>query len=160
MKWTTRLLVAATAAAPGLTACGQTGPATGEDTRLRVQYNLYDFEQNFGYAQSVKLGRTLYVSGTVAVDAEGRLVGPGDMAAQLEAVYVNLGRTLQANGAGFEHVVRENIFTTDMGALLEASAVRFYYYPRNALPAATWVQVERLIDPGFLVEIEVTAELP
>ena len=136
------------------------GGAPAEDSRLRAQYNLYDFEQNFGYAQSVKVGRTLYVSATVAVDAEGRLVGPGDMAAQLEAVYVNISRTLAANGAAFEHVVRENIYTTDMEALLAVSGMRFDYYPRNALPAATWVQVQRLIDPGFMVAIEVTAELP
>lgn len=147
-------------AALALGGCEQTAGNGGEGNRIRAQFNLYDFEQNFGYAQSVKVGKTLYVSGTVAVDAEGRLVGPGDMATQLEAVYSNLDRTLAANGSGFEHVVREDIYTTDMEALLAVSAIRFDYYARNSLPAGTWVQVERLIDPGFLVEIAVTAELP
>jgi len=56
--------------------------------------------------------------------------------------------------------VRENIYTTDMEALLAASELRFEYYARNSLPAGTWVEVRRLVDPGFLVQIEVTAELP
>lgn len=158
---TPRILAPALAGAAllGMAGC-EPGGDPADESRLRAQFNLYDFEQNFGYAQSVKVGRTLYVSATMAVDAEGRLVGPGDMAAQLDAAYLNIGRTLAANGAAFEHVVRENLYTTDMDALLEVAAIRFDYYPRNALPAATWVQVERLIDPGFLVAIEVTAELP
>jgi DNA-directed RNA polymerase specialized sigma24 family protein len=67
----------------------------------------------------VKVGRTVYVAATVAVDAQGRLVAPGDMAGQLDAVYVNLAATLKAQGAGFEHVVSERIYTTDMDALLK-----------------------------------------
>jgi enamine deaminase RidA (YjgF/YER057c/UK114 family) len=47
-----------------------------------------------------------------------------------------------------------------MEALLAVSAIRSDYYARNSLPAGTWVQVEGLIDPGLLVEIAVTAELP
>lgn len=113
-----------------------------------------------GYSQAAKVGKTLYVSGTVAVDPEGRLVGPGDMRAQLEAAYANLGRTLEVHAATFEQVVRERIRTTDMQAPLAAREPRFNYYPRNVLPATTWVQVAQLVVPGFLVAIEVTAELP
>lgn len=143
-----------------LAACEQGAAPAGGEMRLRSQFHLYDFEQNFGYAQAVKVGHTIYVAGTFPVDGEGRLVGPGDIEAQLEAVYSNLGRTLEANGATFEHVVRENIFTTDMEALLAAADYRFQYYARSSLPTGTWVQVERLVDPGFMVQIEVTAELP
>ena len=82
------------------------------------------------------------------------------MAGQMRAVYSNLRRTLAAHGAGFDEVVKETIFTTDMDALLKAADLRFEFYNKERLPASTWVQVQRLVDPGFLVEIEVTAELP
>ena len=54
----------------------------------------------------------------------------------------------------------KTIYTTDMDALLKASDLRFEYYDKERLPTASWVQVERLVDPGFLVEIEAVAELP
>jgi enamine deaminase RidA (YjgF/YER057c/UK114 family) len=96
----------------------------------------------------------------VAVDAEGRLVAPGDMAGQLRAAYANIRRTLAAHRAEFDEVVKETIYTTDMEALLKASDVRFEYYDKERLPVVSWVQVQRLVDKGFLVEIEVVAELP
>jgi enamine deaminase RidA (YjgF/YER057c/UK114 family) len=52
------------------------------------------------------------------------------------------------------------IYATNMDALLKASDVRFEYYDKERLPTTSWVQVQRLVDPGFLVEIEVVAELP
>ncbi len=143
-----------------LVGCEQSQTVGGDTARLRTSYHLYGFEKEFGYSQAVRVDKTLYVSGTVAVDPEGKLVGPGDMALQLEAVYANLERTLAAHGATFENVVRERIVTTDMEELLRVSEMRFKYYDANALPTATWSQVERLIDPGFMIEIEVTAELP
>src|ERR1017187_10527561 len=85
---------------------------------------------------------------------------PGDMAGQMRAAYTNIQRTLAANCADFETIVKESIFTTDKDALLKASDVRFEYYDKERLPATSWVQVQRLVDPGFLVQIEVVAELP
>jgi enamine deaminase RidA (YjgF/YER057c/UK114 family) len=108
----------------------------------------------------VLIDKTLYVSGSVAVDSKGRLVAPGDMAGQMRAVYTNIRRTLAAHGADFDEVVKETIYTTDMEALLKASDLRFEYYDKERLPTVSWVQVQRLVDPGFLVEIEVVAELP
>jgi 2-iminobutanoate/2-iminopropanoate deaminase len=96
----------------------------------------------------------------VAVDAEGRLVAPGDMAGQLRAAYTNIRNTLAAHRAEFDEVVQETIYTTDMDALLKAADVRFEYYDKERLPTVSWVQVQRLVDKGFLVEIEVVAELP
>ena len=60
----------------------------------------------------------------------------------------------------FDSVVKETIYTTDMTALLKVADVRFEYYAKEHLPAVSWVQVQRLLDPGFLVEVEVVAELP
>jgi 2-iminobutanoate/2-iminopropanoate deaminase len=96
----------------------------------------------------------------VAADQNGRLVAPGDMAGQMRAAYSNIRRTLTAHGAAFDEVVKETIYTTNMDALLKASDLRFEYYDKERLPTTSWVQVQRLVDPGFLVEIEVVAELP
>jgi enamine deaminase RidA (YjgF/YER057c/UK114 family) len=128
--------------------------------RIADRMHLYDFEQDFGYAQAVKVDKTVYVSGVLPVDAKGKLVGPADMAAQLDAVYANLEKVLAAHGVGFNAVVRENLYTTDMEALLQVSDIRFKYYSTGSLPAVTWLEVKRLVDPGFLVASEVTLELP
>jgi enamine deaminase RidA (YjgF/YER057c/UK114 family) len=128
--------------------------------RTKQVFHLNGFEKDFGYSQAVLIDKTLYISGSVAVDANGRLVAPGDMAGQMRAAYTNIRRTLAAHGAGFQEVVKETIYTTNMDALLKASDLRFEYYDKERLPTASWVQVQRLVDPGFLVEIEVIAELP
>jgi enamine deaminase RidA (YjgF/YER057c/UK114 family) len=128
--------------------------------RVKQVFHLNGYERDFGYSQAVLVDKTLYVSGSVAVDAEGRLVAPGDMAGQLRAAYANIRRTLAAHRAEFDEVVKETIYTTDMEALLKASDVRLEYYDKERLPTISWVQVQRLVDKGFLVEIEVVAELP
>ncbi len=127
--------------------------------RVKQVFHLNTYERDFGYSQAVLIDKTLYLSGAVAADANGRLVAPGDLAGQMRAAYDNVRRTLAAHGAGFEQVVKETIYTTDMDALLKAADLRFEYYDKERLPASSWVQVQRLIDPGFLVQIEVVAEL-
>ena len=143
-----------------LGACDQQPTAQEPKSRMKELYHLNKFEEAFGYAQAVRVENTLYISGSVAVDADGKLIGPDDMALQLKASYENVGRTLEAFKTDFDHVVKETIYTTDMDALLRESKLRLDYYDKQNLPAATWVQVQRLVDPGFLVEIEVTVELP
>jgi 2-iminobutanoate/2-iminopropanoate deaminase len=140
------------------TACDREQPPP--PPRIKQVFHLNTYEKDFGYAQAVLIDKTLYVSGSLAADANGRLVAPGDMAGQMRAAYTNISHTLSANGASFENVVKENIYTTDMDAMLKASDVRLQFYDKERLPAASWVQVQRLIDPGFLVQIDVVAELP
>jgi enamine deaminase RidA (YjgF/YER057c/UK114 family) len=128
--------------------------------RVKRVFHLNPYEKDFGYSQAVLIDKTLYISGSVAADQNGRLVSPGDMAGQMRAAYSNIRRTLAAHGADFEEVVKETIYTTDMDALLKASDLRFEYYNKERLPTTSWVQVQRLVDRGFLVQIEVVAELP
>jgi len=128
--------------------------------RIKQGFHLNAYEKDFGYAQAVLIGKTLYVSGSVSVDDHGRLVAAGDMSGQMRAAYTNIRRTLSANGSDFDQVVKETIYTTDMDALLKSADLRFEYYDKERLPTTSWVQVQRLVDPGFLVEIEVIAELP
>ncbi len=128
--------------------------------RVKQVFHLNSYEKELGYSQAVLIGKTLYISGSVAADPNGRLEAPGDMAGQMRAAYSNIRRTLGAHGADFDAVVKETIFTTDMDAFLKATDVRFEFYGRERLPATSWVQVQRLVDAGSLVEIEVVAELP
>jgi 2-iminobutanoate/2-iminopropanoate deaminase len=142
-----------------LVACEPEPPAEPAP-RFKEIFHLNTFEKDFGYAQAVKIGKTLYISGCVAVDAQGRLVAAGDMPGQLLAAYRNLENTLRAHNASFENVVKETLYTTNMEELLVAAPARFKHYSKDSLPASTWVQVQRLVDPGFLVAIEAVAELP
>ena len=128
--------------------------------RIKEVFHLNGYEKDFGYAQAVLIDKTLYVSGSVAADAQGRLVAPGNMADQIRAAYINVQHTLAAHGVGFEQVVKETIYTTDMDAFLKEKNVRLDFYDKERLPAASWVQVQRLVDPGFLIAVDVVAELP
>src|SRR5882757_730904 len=155
-----RNAIAGLALALGLGACEREHQPEPPAPRVKQVFHLSAYEKDFGFSQAVLIDKTLYVSGSVAADQDGRLVAPGDMAGQMRAAYSNIQRTLAAHGADFEEVVKETIFTTNMDALLKASDLRFEYYNKERLPTTSWVQVQRLVDPGFLVEIEVVAELP
>ncbi len=146
--------------AAGLALCACERQQELPPPRVKQVFHLNTYEKDFGYSQAVLIDKTLYISGSVAADQNGRLVSPGDMAGQMRAAYSNIRRTLAAHGAGFEEVVKETIYTTDMDALLKASDLRFEYYNKERLPTTSWVQVQRLVDSGFLVQIEVIAELP
>jgi 2-iminobutanoate/2-iminopropanoate deaminase len=153
-----RALLIICIAAAALGACEREPEAP--PLRVKRVFHLNPYEKDFGYSQAVLIDKTLYISGSVAADQNGRLVAPGDMAGQMRAAYSNVRRTLAAHGADFEEVVKETIYTTDMDALLKASDLRFEFYDKERLPTTSWVQVQRLVDPGFLVQVEVVAELP
>jgi 2-iminobutanoate/2-iminopropanoate deaminase len=143
-----------------LAACKQQAEPEPPPPRIKQVFHLNTYEKDFGYAQAVLIDKTLYVAGSVPADANGRLIAAGDMAGQMRAVYANIQRTLAANGSDFDQIVKETIYTTDMDALLKASDLRFEYYDKERLPTTSWVQVQRLVDPGFMVQIDVIAELP
>jgi 2-iminobutanoate/2-iminopropanoate deaminase len=152
------ILIACLASGLGLAGCKREPEPPPE--RVKQVFHLSPYEKDFGYSQAVLIDKTLYISGSVAADQNGRLVAPGDMAGQMRAAYANIRRTLNAHGVGFDEIVKETIYTTSMDALLKASDMRFEYYDKERLPTTSWVQVQRLVDPGFLVQIEVVAELP
>ncbi|MEU6064397.1 RidA family protein [Streptomyces sp. NPDC047082] len=102
-------------------------------------------------------GRFVAVSGQLALDEEGRLVGEGDPAAQAHQVFENLRRCLAAAGATFQNVVKLTYFVTDMAYLPAIRAARAAHIPDDLLPAASAVQVAALVGPQFLMEIEAFA---
>ncbi|MFJ9931329.1 RidA family protein [Streptomyces misionensis] len=105
-------------------------------------------------------GRLVAVSGQLALDEDGALVGPGDPAAQARQVFENLRRCLAAAGAGFEHVVKLTYFVTDMAHMPQIRAARAAHIPDDRLPAASAVRVAGLVAPEFLMEIEALAVVP
>jgi 2-iminobutanoate/2-iminopropanoate deaminase len=108
------------------------------------------------FSQAVKTGNMVFVSGQLARDGEGHVVGKGDMAAQTRQVILNIERVLRAAGAELRHVVKLTAFMTDMGRAKEAWAVREEFFAAHP-PASTGVEVSRLTHPDFLIEIEAIA---
>lgn len=103
-----------------------------------------------GYAQVVKAGRILYISGAVSPEVSPR---------GIESVYKALAASLESFGAGFRNVVKETLYTTDMEAMKAHNEVRKKFYG-NDFPAATWVQIERLYMENAKLEVELIAHLP
>lgn len=117
-------------------------------------------EQALAFSQAVTSGPYLLLSGVLSMDRDGNCIGPGEMTAQVTAVYSHVAEILADHGLGFEHVVRETVYTTDMPALVAAAPIRAKFFESVRGPAATWVEVRGLFQPGYLLEVEITAELP
>jgi 2-iminobutanoate/2-iminopropanoate deaminase len=112
-----------------------------------------------GYTHVVEVSgpvKTIYISGQIAYDREGNVVGAGDMKAQAEQVFKNLEAALTAAGARFSDVVKMNSYITDMSKAPAVREVRARYFG-EAVPASTFVQVAGLVRPELMLEIEVIA---
>ncbi len=114
------------------------------------------WEPVVGYSRAVRVGDTVYISGTTATGADGRLVGVGDAAAQTRQALENIRRALLQAGARLEDVVRTRIYVTDISRWHEVGRAHAETLGA-APPASAMVQVGALIDPRMLVEIEVVA---
>jgi enamine deaminase RidA (YjgF/YER057c/UK114 family) len=110
-----------------------------------------------GYSHVVTgTGQWVAVSGQLALDLDGKLVGVGDPGAQAEQVFANLERCLSTVGATFENVVKLTFFLTDVGYLPAIRTVRDKYIP-GPKPASTALQITALAVPNALMEIEAYA---
>jgi 2-iminobutanoate/2-iminopropanoate deaminase len=106
-------------------------------------------EESVGYTQAVKLGNTIYISGTV---------GRGPMDEALKKVYTKLETTLKNYGGSFQNVVKENLYTTQIDEVIKHQLVRREFY-KGDFPASTWVEIKRLYSPEAVLEIELVAVL-
>ncbi|MFI7613475.1 RidA family protein [Nonomuraea terrae] len=116
-----------------------------------------------GYSHVISVdvpGRLVVVSGQIALDAAGELVGAGDLRAQTRQVFANLHAALSAAGAGWEHVVKLGYYLRDASQVAVVREVRDQTLPAGIAPASTLVEVSRLVRDDLLVEIEALAVVP
>ena len=111
-----------------------------------------------GYTHVVSgSGRLVAISGQVAFDEHGELVGAGDAEAQARQVFENLRRCLAAAGASFDDVIKLTYFVTDVAHMPAIRSVRDEFLGTGPPPASSAVQVAALVFPGLLLEIEALA---
>lgn len=145
---------------------------TGNDDKQLATLGM-PWEKAYGYAQAVRVGNTIYVSGQLSHDEHGNFVAPAPldgagaavdpsrMELQMRTTYANAAKVLARFGVTLQHVVEEVLYVTDMTAAFSvAGAVRKAAYGRDAPQcASTIAQVTRLAFPQQLIEIRFTAVL-
>lgn len=123
--------------------------------RIRVS-SAGPWEDVVGYSRAVRVGDLVVVAGTTAAAAGGGAVGGDDVAAQTREALRRIAGALEQVGAQLSDVVRTRIYVTDIDRWSEVGRVHGEVFA-SVRPAATMVEVSRLIDPALLVEIEVDA---
>ncbi|MCP9747377.1 RidA family protein [Lacihabitans sp. CS3-21] len=116
------------------------------------------WEDIVGYSRAVKIGDTIEVSGTVSTDHSGEIVGEGDEYLQTKFILMKLENTLGQLGAKLENVVRTRIFCTNISNWEKIGKAHGEMFA-NIKPVTSMVEVSKLIDDKYLVEIEATAIL-
>ena len=114
------------------------------------------YEPLVGFSRAVRVGDTVYVSGTVAWGDDGKLVGAGDVYAQAKQAIRNIEKALEQAGASLADVVRTRIYVTDISRLEDAARAHGEAFG-EIRPASTMVEVSALAEPEMLVEIEAIA---
>ena len=122
---------------------------------LRISSNS-PYEPVIGFSRAVRVGDTVYVSGTVAFGPDGRLVGQGDVYAQAVQAIRNIEAALREAGADLGDVVRTRVYLTDITRWEEAARAHREAFA-EVRPASSFLEVSGLASPDMLVEIEAVA---
>ena len=123
---------------------------------MREIINPKNVHWPFGFSHIAKMGDTLHISGQLALDQDGNIVGKGDMVAQTEKAYENLKKCLESVGATMNDIVMLRIFVTDLEAFKKTGDVRKKYFGKYR-PATTGLEISRLYFDDALIEVEAMA---
>lgn len=115
--------------------------------------------ERFAYSYGVRAGRVLWISGQVALDAEGAIVGVGDVEAQAAQAFDNLRAVVEAAGGTLDDVVATTTYMVDRAHSQTINEVRQRYLTGAVKPTSTLLVVAGLARPEFLVEIDAVAVL-
>jgi reactive intermediate/imine deaminase len=125
----------------------------------REEVAVRGMHKTTGYSHAAKAGGLVFVAGQVALDAEGNVVGRGDIEAQAVQVFENLNTVLAASGGTLDDVVKLTTYTTSLAYRQKIAEVRARYF-RTQFPPNTFVVVASLASPDYLLEIEAVAACP
>lgn len=117
-----------------------------------------EWEAIVGYSRAVKTGNVIEVSGTVATDESGNLIGEGDVYLQTKAILQKIEAVLLQAGATLNDVVRTRLFVTDIGKWPDIGRAHGETFAQIK-PCTSMIEIKSLIRPEYLIEIEVTAIL-
>ncbi len=123
----------------------------------RINYSSGSkWEEIVGYSRAVKVGNVIEVTGTVASDENGVVVGEGDAYLQTKFIYQKIEAVLLRAGAEMKDVVRVRMFVTDISRWQEYGKAHSQFF-KDIKPCNTMVEVSALIEPQYMIEIEATA---
>jgi reactive intermediate/imine deaminase len=128
---------------------------------MKEYLNPKQFTERMGaYSDGIKVSigdkEMVFVTGQIAKDEHGNVVGLGDIQAQTRFVFENIKKILAEGGASIDDVVKAVIYVTDMSKYKEISAIRNEYF-KNAKPVSTLVEINKTVKEGCGIEIEVIA---
>jgi len=123
----------------------------------RINYSSgAKWEDIVGYSRAVKIGNTIEVTGTVAVDEQNNLVGDNNAYEQTRFIIQKMDAVLKRAGASLKDVVRTRMFVTDISRWEEYGRAHGEFF-KDIKPCTSMIEVKGLIAPEYLIEIEATA---
>lgn len=113
------------------------------------------WEEKVGYSRAVRVGNTIEVAGTTALDGD-KIIAPGNPFKQMCFIIKKIEQTLKQAGASLNDVIRTRMYITNISDAEEVGRAHVKYFG-NIKPASTMIQISKLVNPDLLVELEVTA---
>lgn len=117
-----------------------------------VRHKFNDWEDDIGYRGAVMANNQLHLAGIPC--------GGKDMTDAVNVCYGIIQDILKKYRATTDHIIKETIYTVDMEALKKAQEARKKFFTSGRYPAATWVQIDKLYEPGLLIEFDLLVQLP